>query len=121
MTGAPIAEMNWIGDKYAIDVDGHSNTWSNFLIRLHFGCCVLKVDSQFGYRQWYYDRIGPWEHFVPVRADMADLAEKVAWVRSHDREARDIAMRGQAFARSMTFDGESELAIETIRQRLSLT
>ncbi len=120
LTGAWIEEKSWIGDKYAIDVDGHSNTWSNFLIRLHLGCCVFKVGSQFGYRQWYYDRIRPWEHFVPVRADMADLAEKVAWVRSHDREAQDIAMRGQAFARSMTFDGESDQAIETIRQRLSL-
>ena len=120
LIGDAVEETSWANDRYAIDIDGWTNTWTNLLIRLHFGCCVLKVDSQFGYRQWYYDRIRPWEHFVPVRADMADLAEKVAWVRSHDREAQDIAKRGQAFARSMTFDGESDLAFETIRQRLSL-
>lgn len=120
LVGSNLEETSWCNDRYAIDIDGWTNTWTNFLVRLHYGCCVLKVTSQFGYRQWYYDRIRAWEHFVPVRADLADLAEKVDWVRSHDREAQDIAMRGQAFARSMTIDGESERAVETIRQRLSL-
>ena len=109
-----ILETDWIGDKYALDIDGHTNTWTNFLIRLHLGCCVLKVDSQFGYRQWYYDRIRPWEHFVPVRADMRDLAEKIDWVRSHDAEAKTIAANGQAFARSMTFESEMQWAVDAI-------
>jgi preprotein translocase SecE subunit len=109
-----ILETDWIGDKYALDIDGYSNTWTNFLLRLHFGCCVLKVDSQHGYRQWYYDRIRPWEHFVPVKADMTDLVEKIDWARSHDAEARRIAENGQAFARSMTFEGETEWAVNAI-------
>ena len=109
-----IPESEWIGDKYAIDIDGYSNTWTNFLLRLHFGCCVLKVESQQGFSQWYYDRIRPWEHFVPVKADMSDLVEKIDWARSHDAEARRIAKNGQAFARSMTFESENEWAVNAI-------
>ncbi len=75
---------------------------------------MLKVASQHGYRQWYYDRIKPWEHFVPVQADMTDLAEKVDWVRSHDREAEEIARRGQSLARSMTLEGETAEAVRII-------
>ena len=109
-----IPEVDWLNDKFAIDIDGWTNSWSNFLVRMHLGCCVLKVDSQLGYRQWYYDRIKPWEHFVPVKSDMSDLAEKVDWVRSHDAKAKQIAENGQAFARTMTFESESRVAAEII-------
>jgi hypothetical protein len=111
---AEIPQNDWINDKFALDIDGTTNTWSNFLVRLHLGCCVIKVDSQEGYRQWYYDRIRPWEHFVPVRSDMSDLVEKIDWARSHDAEARAIAENGRAFARSMTFESETDHAIAAI-------
>ena len=114
LLGDPIPESAWIGDKFALDIDGYTNTWSNFLVRLHLGCCVLKVDSQHGYRQWYYDRIRPWEHFVPVKADMTDLVEKIDWVRTNDAQAREIAEKGQAFARSMTFESETAWAVAAI-------
>ncbi len=110
----PIEETSWIGDKYALDIDGNTNTWSNFLARLHFGCCVLKVDSPLGYRQWYYERLRAWEHFVPVRSDLSDLVEKTDWVRSNDARAKEIAAAGQAFARSMTLESEAAWAVQAI-------
>jgi hypothetical protein len=110
----PIPQGDWINDKLALDIDGTTNTWVNFLVRMHLGCCVLKVESQEGYRQWYYDRIRPWEHFVPVRPDMSDLIEKIEWARSHDSEAKTIARNGQVFARSMTFESETDFAIKAI-------
>jgi hypothetical protein len=113
-----LPESSWLNDRYAIDIDGWTNTWSNFLVRMHYGCCVLKIESRYGYRQWYYDRIRPWQHFVPVKADMSDLAEKIDWVRSNAREAEDIAMHGQAFARTMTFESEMECAANAIRNRI---
>ncbi len=114
--GPIIEEQEWINDRYALDIDGNTNTWSNMIARMHLGCCVLKVASQFGYRQWYYDRIQPWEHFVPVKSDMSDLAEKLDWVRSNDEEAERIAKNGQAFARTLTMEScavEGAQIIET--------
>ena len=107
---------DWAGDKYAIDIDGFTNAWSNFMQRLKLGCCVLKVDSPHGYRQWYYDRLVAFETHVPVKSDLSDLAEKIDWVRSHDREARDIAANGQALAHAMTFEAETATATRTIAE-----
>jgi hypothetical protein len=110
----PIASGAWIRDKFAIDIDGQTNTWANLLVRLHQGCCVLKVESQFGYRQWYYHRLRPWEHFVPVSADLSDLADRVDWVRTHDAAAAEIARNGRNLARSMTFGSVTVEAAEII-------
>jgi hypothetical protein len=104
----------WLTQKFALDIDGYTNTWSNLLVRMHYGCCVLKVQSQQGYRQWYYDRIRPFEHYVPVRSDMSDLLEKIEWVRSHDKEAQEIARNGQAFARTLDFESGRREAVEII-------
>lgn len=108
--------QDWAGDKYALDIDGFTNAWSNLMQRLRLGCCVLKVESQHGFRQWYYDKLIPYETYVPVKADMSDLAEKIDWVRSHDREAREIAANGQAFARAMTFETETRNAARIIAE-----
>jgi hypothetical protein len=56
----------------------------------------------------------PWEHYVPVRADMADLEEKIDWVRTNYREAEAIARNGQALARSMTLETETAVGVELI-------
>ncbi|WP_417250559.1 glycosyl transferase family 90 [Celeribacter sp.] len=104
----------WAGDKYALDVDGFTNAWCNLFERLLLGCCVLKVDSQYGFRQWYYDRLVPFETHVPIRADLSDFAEKLDWVRSHPMEARRIAKQGQALALSLTFESETKFAAQQI-------
>lgn len=116
ITGSGRAETEWLGDKYAIDIDGWSNAWSNLIIRMHFGCCVLKVASADNYRQWWYDRLQPWEHFVPVRADMSDLLDSIEWVRSNDREAAAIAARGQELVRSMTLGSETAYGLRAIAE-----
>jgi hypothetical protein len=114
LLGEPMPEAFWLGAKYAIDIDGHANTWSNFLVRMLFGCCVFKVESQFGFRQWYYARLKPFEHYVPVRADMSDLIEKIDWARTHQREAQAIAEAGQRFAMALDFEAGKRDAVEII-------
>ncbi|WP_210341725.1 glycosyl transferase family 90 [Rhizobium setariae] len=112
----PIPPQSWLGRKFAIDIDGFANTWSNLLVRMLYGCCVLKVETQFGFRQWYYDELKPFEHYVPVCADMTDFAEKIEWVRTHDTEAKAIARRGQALARALTFKTQAGRAATLIEQ-----
>ncbi len=111
-----IDESSWALRKYAIDVDGQTNTWSNLFVRLLLGCCVLKLDSKFGFRQWYYDRLKPWEHYVPVKADASDLGEKIEWVRANDARAADIAANGQRFATAMTYAAGRREAVALIER-----
>jgi hypothetical protein len=114
LIGEPVPTHDWGGMKYAIDIDGYTNAWCNFLQRLKLGCCVLKVESQFGFRQWYYHKLTPWEHFVPICTDMSDLAERVDWVQSNPGKARAIAAAGQELARAMTFENETQVAAKII-------
>jgi hypothetical protein len=110
----PIDEQSWASRKFAIDVDGQTNTWSNLIIRMLLGCCVLKLDSKYGFRQWYYDRLKPWEHYVPVKADASNLGEQVEWVRSNDAQAAEIAANGQRLAQALTFEAGQREAVELI-------
>jgi hypothetical protein len=108
----PLSE--WTRRRFAIDIDGNSNAWSNPFQRLLLGCCLIKVQSERGFRQWYYGDMVPWQHFVPVRADMADLREKIDWCRAHPDECEAIAAAGQALAMAMTFEREVARGIATI-------
>lgn len=75
---------------------------------------MFKVASPAGFRQWYYDRLRPFEHYVPVNADMSDFAEKIDWARSHPAEARQIAVAGRAFALGLDFEAGKRDAVELI-------
>lgn len=102
----PIAQHSWANRKFAIVIDGNTNAWSAYFKAMLMGCCVLRVGSQQGYKQWYYDQLLPYEHYVPVRADLSDLAAQIDWIRSNDDQARTIAAAGQQVASSMTWDSE---------------
>jgi len=104
--GEYISPIAWNGRKFAIDIDGNANAFSNLLTRLIMGCCVLKVASPLGYRQWYYDALEPWTHYVPVSPDLSDLRDRIAWCREHLAECERIAARGQAFAMARDYDSE---------------
>lgn len=108
--GNYIATVFWHGFRYAIDIDGNSNAWSNLFMRLLLGCCVIKVASAGGWRQWYYDELKPFEHYVPVKADFSDLHDTIAWCRAHPEACHDIAARGQAFALARDYDTEMAAA-----------
>jgi Glycosyl transferase family 90 len=89
--------------RFLIDIDGNSSSWG-FLLKLAMGSCILKVESN--WRQWYYDELRPWHHYVPVRSDLADLDEQIAWCADHDEEAHEIAENGMRFAKGIVFGTE---------------
>lgn len=113
-----IPPHTWLGRKFALDIDGNANAWSNLFTRLLLGCCVLKVASPLGYRQWYYDDLVPWRHFVPVAADLGDLVEKIEWCRAHPDECEGIGAAGQALAMAMTLEREMERGIAKLNSVL---
>jgi hypothetical protein len=98
--------------RYQIDIDGHSNAWEGFYLRLLTGSPVLKVASQLGFTQWYYDRLRPWKNFVPVKTGMSDLVEKITWLRMHDEAARKIGVAGRELAESLD---QREIVTNTAR------
>ncbi len=110
LAGEFVPPLSWAARKFAVDVDGWTNAWPNYFNRMLDGCCVLKVAGRFGYKQWYYDRLKPWEHFVPVAADLSDFAERVEWVRTHDAECQQIARAAREVMLTETFDAVQQRA-----------
>ena len=99
-------------DRYQlhIDIDGNSSPWTGFA-KLHSGSPVLKVASPHGYRQWYYDRLVPWENYVPIRSDLADLNDTVRMLLADPARARRIGSAGRDLALSMACDMEIARAV----------
>ena len=88
--------------RYAVDIDGNTNAWSGLFTKLLMGCCVIKVGSPFGYRQWYYEKLRPWEHYAPVAADLSDLDQVLDRLRGDPGIGAAMAKRGQDLACSIT-------------------
>ncbi|XP_061924453.1 protein O-glucosyltransferase 2 [Entelurus aequoreus] len=82
--------------KYQINIDGTVAAY-RLPYLLAGDSVVLKQDS--GYYEHFYNQLAPWEHYIPVRADLQDLLEKIQWAKEHDHEAKKIALTGQQFAR----------------------
>jgi hypothetical protein len=105
---------SWGRFKYLIDIDGNSNPWSNLFQRLLTGSTVLKVESSRGLQQWFYDRLRPWENYVPIAPDISDLLDKILWLQRNDQLAQAIGQAGRQLALSMTFEREVERGVHTI-------
>jgi hypothetical protein len=85
--------------KFVFDIDGHANAWG-LLEKLILGCCVLKFSSP--YEQWFYERLHPWKHYVPLSDDLSDLEDVISWCRENQSECEWIAHNG--LARSLTLE-----------------
>lgn len=91
--------------RYLVDIDGWTNAWG-LVEKLLMGATVLKVGSAFGYRQWFYDRLRPWVHYVPVAADLSDFDAVIDRLTANPAEAERIASEGRAFAETIDLTKE---------------
>ena len=103
--------------RYLVDADGYACAWRSLFLKLASGSLVLKVDSPL--EQWYYRRLKPWHHFIPLAADLSDLEDTYRWLRDNDDKARDIANTGDAFIRSLTLENALDELAFYIAQVLS--
>jgi hypothetical protein len=79
--------------KYLLDIDGHFSAYARSRWILLSNSVPLKIDSP--YEQWYHRTLQPFVHFVPVKADLSDLAAQILALRADDRRARQIAEAGR--------------------------
>jgi hypothetical protein len=106
-----IPQIDFLNYRFQIDIDGNSNSWSLF-VKLLMGSCVLKVVSN--WRQWYYDNLRPWEHYVPVQNDLSDLEERIEWCLENEESAWEIAENGRKFANEISLGTEMPRAAATV-------
>jgi hypothetical protein len=81
--------------RWILEIDGNVNSWG-LLWKLLSGSCVVKVASE--RQQWYHHTLKPWQHFVPLHADLSDLEAVLVWCQEHGEACESIAQAGQALA-----------------------
>jgi len=52
-------------------------------------------------KDFFYDDLIPWTHYIPIQTDISDLREKFEWANANPSDARLIALQGQAFAKGL--------------------
>lgn len=106
--------QEWDRYQFHIDIDGNTNAWTGLFYRFLTGSPVLKVESARGFVQWFYDRLIPWENYVPVSSDMSDLPDKIRWLQNNPELAESIGRCGRALAHELSYEREIARAMPVI-------
>jgi len=104
--GTPEPQMNILEYRYNLDVDGWSCAWTGLFIKLLAASPVLKIQSDLGFRQWYYDQLVPWRNFVPVAADLSNLEHCLELLEARPDIAEQIGIEGERLATSLSFESQ---------------
>jgi hypothetical protein len=84
--------------KYILDIDGWSTTWDGTFWKLYSGSVMLKCKS--GWKQWYYDDLKEYVHYVPVENDLSNLNQQIEWCKTHDKECQEIVKKAEEFVKT---------------------
>lgn len=84
--------------RYALNIDGtgFSERYASQLLNDQL---VFKVDTPFF--NFYSRFFLPYEHYIPVKYDLSDLSDKVAWANEHVEESHRIMTQGARLAHSL--------------------
>lgn len=104
----------WHASHHAwqIDIDGNVNSWG-LLWKLLSASCILGVQSP--RRQYYHQRLRPWVHLVPIRADLSDLGAQLSWCNNNLEKCAAIAAAGQALTQQMVEEIKEDLLSAGVR------
>ncbi len=81
--------------KYLIDVRGYS--WTDRVkVLFHLSRPIFLVDRP--YKEWYFDRLVPWKHYIPVKEDLSDLVEAYNYMEAHPEKYAEICNNMHDFA-----------------------
>ncbi|AYV88134.2 hypothetical protein [Largemouth bass virus] len=105
------------GYKYVLCPWGNAPAF-RLLRDLSLGSVVLLPSTPPGQEElkmWFYNKLKPWVHYVPVSGDLSDLVDAIVWCRENDVESQAIAARGQSLARkTLSMEGQLDYWLETI-------
>ena len=77
-------------------------TWISCFGKLYSKSCLLKVESQ--NEQWYYHKLIPWKHYVPISADLENLEERIRWCQEHVQLCKDIGEASHDLMKSISYE-----------------
>lgn len=81
--------------KYIVHIDGHVSAF-RLSAMLSLNCVPLIVESV--WNLWYSHLLIPYEHFIPIKADLSNLYEQIDWCKNNDDACEMIASNALEFA-----------------------
>ena len=102
-----------------VDLDGNTNSWRGAYWKLRSNSVVLKQQSPFC--QWYYHRLVPYVHYIPLTRDLGDVNKWEAWVAedAHIPTMRAIARASTELMRTLTLSSAiAQLRYDIVRGEL---
>jgi len=81
--------------KYLLDVEG--NGYSGRVKLLMFSRRPLFLQER-PYLEYFYCDLKPFVHYIPVKHDFSDLAERLSWAENHPDQAHTIAAHAYEYA-----------------------
>lgn len=80
---------------YLLDVEG--NGYSGRVKLLMFSRRPLFLQER-AYKEYFYAELKPFTHYIPVKHDFSDLAEKLDWAETHPKHTQAIANQAYSYA-----------------------
>jgi hypothetical protein len=100
--------------KYILDIDGWSSTWDGTFWKLYSGSVLLKQKSI--WKQWYYDELIEWVHYVPIENDFSNLNEQIEWCMNNDEKCKEISINSRKFVlEKLNWDNVKNHMINTVK------
>ena len=97
VTARNYISMQDLVQKYSILLDIEGYGYSGRLKYLFWSHRpVLLVDRP--HKEFFYEHLIPWEHYIPVERDLEDLVEKTKWCLDNYEKAKQIAENAFTFA-----------------------
>ena len=88
--------------KYTLDIRGYG--WTDRVkVLMQLGRPLFLIERP--YLEWYFDKLKPMEHFVPVKEDMSDLIERYDYLEAHP-EVYDRLVEGARDFVNKYFDSD---------------
>jgi hypothetical protein len=88
--------------KYILALDGNTAPSSRMVNAMFSGSAIMRQESP--HAEFWYTKLVPYIHYIPVSYDGSDLLHKVRWARSHDSNVQSMAMVAKSVARLMFTD-----------------
>lgn len=99
--------------KYLIDIRGYSFGRMNRLLQL--GRPVLRVESI--YTEWFDKYLVPMKHFVPIKADLSDLIEKIELLNCREDIYEEIVNNAREFSEKYLKEESYLMNLKEITQK----
>lgn len=103
----PTTKPTWFAQNASVDefckykatlhVDGNSISASCTWI-FASGCVPIMITR---HDWWFKKWLVPWKNYIPVKADLSDLAEHIQWIWDNDDKAKQIAESALKLARDI--------------------